>query len=119
MTKSIAKSLAKPHTQSPPAASKARNRSGLMSEALAQQLLQSVQEMKAGKGKVAARIQVPAIVQARTRSGLSQAQFAQLLGVSVRTLQDWEQGRRVPSGAAQSLLRIALKHPEVVAEVLV
>ncbi len=42
----------------------------------------------------------------------AQADFAELLGVSVRTLQDWEQGRRNPSGAAKTLLRVAILHPE-------
>lgn len=50
--------------------------------------------------------------EARIRVGLPQADFAKLLGVSVRTLQDWEQGRRNPSGAAQTLLRLAILHPE-------
>lgn len=45
-------------------------------------------------------------------SGLSQSAFAALLGVSTRTLQDWEQGRRKPTGAAQTLLRVAVAHPE-------
>ena len=49
---------------------------------------------------------------ARAATGLSQAAFAKLLGVSVRTLQEWEQGRRAPSGAAATLLRIAERHPE-------
>jgi DNA-binding transcriptional regulator YiaG len=57
------------------------------------------------------------VVRARENSGLTQAEFAQLLGVSARTLQDWEQGRRKPSGAAQSLLLIAEKKPEVLREV--
>jgi putative transcriptional regulator len=39
------------------------------------------------------------------------------MGVSVRTLQDWEQGRRNPSGAAMTLLRIAARHPDVIREV--
>ncbi len=57
-----------------------------------------------------------AVAAARAGTGLSQAEFAKLLGVSVRTLQDWERGRRQPSGAAQTLLRIALQHPRVVRE---
>jgi len=44
---------------------------------------------------------------------MSQSEFAGLLGVSARTLQDWEQGRRAPTGAAQTLLRVATQHPEV------
>lgn len=56
------------------------------------------------------------IVAARAGTGLSQTRFAELLGVSVRTLQDWEAGRREPSGAAQTLLRIASKHPRIVRE---
>ena len=54
----------------------------------------------------------------RQKSGLSQADFARLLGVSVRTLQDWEQGRRSPTGAARSLLLVAVKRPKVLREVL-
>ena len=54
---------------------------------------------------------------ARAATGLSQAQFARLLGVSVRTLQEWEQGRKAPSGAAATLLRIAERRPEVLKEV--
>jgi putative transcriptional regulator len=56
---------------------------------------------------------VSPIVAARTNAELSQAQFARLLGVSVRTLQDWEQGRREPSGAAKTLIRIATRRPDV------
>jgi putative transcriptional regulator len=48
--------------------------------------------------------------------GLSQADFAGLLGVSKRTLQEWEQGRREPTGAAKALLRVAFAHPEVLLE---
>jgi putative transcriptional regulator len=50
--------------------------------------------------------------------GLSQQKFADALGVSTRTLQEWEQGRRKPSGAARTLLTIAVKRPEVLREVL-
>ena len=49
----------------------------------------------------------------RTKLKLSQSAFAGLLGVSMRTLQDWEQGRRNPQGPAIALLRIAEQHPEV------
>jgi putative transcriptional regulator len=73
-------------------------------------LLQSVQEMKAGKGQV---VFSPAI-EARKQTGLSQSQFAALLGVSVRTLQGWEQGRKQPSGAARTLLVIARTNPEAI-----
>jgi putative transcriptional regulator len=74
------------------------------------EILQSVKDMKAGKGKV---VLSPA-VEARTATGLSQSQFAGLLGVSVRTLQGWEQGRKQPSGAARTLLAIARVNPKAV-----
>lgn len=82
-----------------------------------QEVLQGVREIKAGGGK---RVEVqPAsrIVRARLKSGLSQAEFATVLGVSKRTLEQWEQGRRKPSGAANTLLRIAERHPEVLRDV--
>jgi putative transcriptional regulator len=53
---------------------------------------------------------------ARYRVKMSQSEFARLLGVSVRTLQEWEQGRREPSGAARSLIRVAQERPEVLRE---
>jgi putative transcriptional regulator len=53
----------------------------------------------------------------RERTGLSQVRFAELLGVSVRTLQEWEQGRRAPSGAARTLLLIAQKNPKALVDV--
>ena len=56
------------------------------------------------------------IVKARFASNLSQAQFAQLLGISKRTLQQWEQGRRTPTGAARTLLKIVAKHPHMLKE---
>lgn len=58
------------------------------------------------------------VVQARQSMGLSQAQFAEALSISKRTLQEWEQGRRSPSGAAQALIRIARNYPEVVRDAL-
>ena len=75
-------------------------------------LLQSVKEMKAGKQARAHRVEVSAAVEARNKVGVSQSAFAALLGVSKRTLQEWEQGRKEPSGAAKTLLQIALQHPE-------
>jgi putative transcriptional regulator len=56
------------------------------------------------------------VAAARAATGLSQAPFARLLGVSVRTLQEWEQGRKIPSGAAATLLKVAARHPEVLQE---
>ena len=49
----------------------------------------------------------------RSKLNMSQSAFAGLLGVSIRTLQDWEQGRRSPQGPAIALLRIAEQHPEI------
>jgi putative transcriptional regulator len=74
--------------------------------------------MKAGKAGHVHRITVSAITETRTRTGLSQAQFAKVLGVSARTLQEWEQGRRQPAGAARSLLAIAARRPEVLREII-
>jgi putative transcriptional regulator len=54
----------------------------------------------------------------RERYGLSQAKFASLMGISVRTLQNWEQGRRIPRGPARVLLRVAAFHPEAVLDVV-
>lgn len=82
------------------------------------ELLQSVRDVKAGKvGKVNV-VKITVAAQARQRLGLSQSQFAAMLGVSVRTLQDWEQGRREPSGAARTLLRVAAARPDAVHEAL-
>jgi putative transcriptional regulator len=83
---------------------------------LAAELLQAVREMKAGKPARVHHIKVPEIVEARTRTGLSQQQFAAVLGVSPRTLEGWEQGRRKPTGAARSLIKIARRRPEVLRE---
>ena len=87
-------------------------------EALGLKLLQSVREMKAGKAARVTRVELNEVVEARQRTGLSQSEFADALSISKRTLQEWEQGRRSPSGAAQALIRIAKRHPEVVREVL-
>ena len=88
------------------------------------ELLESIEQMKAGKvGRVSVvtrdgRVIDSPVAKARVISKLSQAQFAALMGVSLRTLQEWEQGRRKPSGAAKTLLRVAETHPEVLRELL-
>ncbi len=76
------------------------------------ELLQSVREMKAGNFARSTSIPVTDALQARAKLDLSQSQFAKLLGVSVRTLQEWEQGRKKPTGAAQTLLRVAVRTPQ-------
>ncbi len=70
-------------------------------------LLESIRQAQRGEGRVT-KVTLTAATEARLKLGLSQSAFAKLLGVSVRTLQDWKQGRREPSGAARTLLRIAL-----------
>ncbi|HKT95468.1 MAG TPA: helix-turn-helix domain-containing protein [Paraburkholderia sp.] len=75
-------------------------------------LLKSAREMKSGRAARTTRVAPTAAALARAKVGLSQSAFAALLGVSTRTLQDWEQGRRQPTGAAQTLLRVAERHPE-------
>ena len=58
--------------------------------------------------------ETPDVAAVRHEYGLSQTKFAALLGISVRTLQNWEQGRREPHGPARVLLRVAAKHPRAV-----
>lgn len=99
-------------------ASRARSRRASAGESLGLQLLKSVREMKAAQVARVTRVEPNEVVQARQRTGLSQAQFAEALSISKRTLQEWEQGRRQPSGAAQTLIRIARRHPDVIREAL-
>jgi putative transcriptional regulator len=87
-------------------------------EELGRKLLQSVREMKARNFARVTEVPVNEVVEARQSTGLSQAEFASALSISKRTLQEWEQGRRSPSGAAQALIRIARKHPKIVREAL-
>lgn len=81
------------------------------------EVLDGVREIKAGGGKRRKVMPKSRVARVRLKSGLSQADFAAVLGVSKRTLEQWEQGRREPSGAAKTLLRIAERHPEVLIEV--
>lgn len=79
------------------------------------EILEGIRQIKRGEyGRVTT---VPSVSSIRERTGLSQEKFARLLGVSVRTLQEWEQGRRAPSGAARTLLLIAAKNPLALLEV--
>jgi len=82
---------------------------------IGQEILEGIREIKRGEhGRVTT---VPSVSSVREKTGLSQAEFSRLLGVSVRTLQEWEQGRRAPSGAARTLLLIAAKNPRVLLDV--
>ena len=79
------------------------------------EILEGLREIKRGEhGRV---IRVSDVAAVRAKTGLSQARFAQLLGVSLRTLQDWEQGRRAPSGAARTVLLIAAQNPRALLDV--
>jgi putative transcriptional regulator len=79
------------------------------------EILDGLREIKRGEyGRV---INVPDVAMIREKTGLSQSRFASLLGVSVRTLQDWEQGRRSPSGAARTLLLVVAKNPRALLDV--
>jgi putative transcriptional regulator len=79
------------------------------------EILEGLREIKHGqRGRVT---KLPAVADVREGTGLSQADFARLLCVSVRTLQDWEQGRRAPSGAARTLILIAARVPRTLLDV--
>jgi putative transcriptional regulator len=82
---------------------------------IGKEILDGLREIK--RGRHARVVNVPDVGKIRAKTGLSQARFAELLGVSVRTLQDWEQGRRAPSGAARTLLLIADRDPTVLLRV--
>jgi putative transcriptional regulator len=84
-------------------------------QSLGEEILEGIRALKRGEaGRVTT---VRSVSEVRESTGLSQDQFARLLGVSVRTLQEWEQGRRVPSGAARTLLLIASRNPKILLEV--
>jgi putative transcriptional regulator len=74
------------------------------------EILEGLKEIRRGQhGRVT---MLPSVAAIREKTGLSQVRFAELLGVSVRTLQEWEQGRRAPSGAARTLLQVATRDPK-------
>ena len=85
---------------------------------IGEELLQAIRDVKAGRHGAKYKVQANEIVVARLKSGLSQSQFAAALKISPRTLQQWEQGRRQPSGAAETLLKIVARHPEILREVI-
>lgn len=85
---------------------------------IGQEILDSINEIKAGGvGRVHVYITADQIKAVREKVGVSQSSFAAMLNVSMRTLQEWEQGRRQPNGPARSLLAVAAKRPEVMQEV--
>lgn len=79
------------------------------------EILEGLRQLK--RNEIGRVVNVPSVASIRERTGLSQARFAALLGVSVRTLQEWEQGRRAPSGAARTLLMVAAKNPEALLQI--
>lgn len=94
-----------------------------MRDELFAELVESVREGGAIlKGKAsparAFEVEVPEVSQIREAYDLSQAEFAALLGISVDTLQNWEQGRRTPAGPARILLQVVARHPEAVWDVV-
>jgi putative transcriptional regulator len=94
-----------------------------MKKELFEELLESVKQAKAiekGDLKPARTFRVNPktdLVKVRGKLGLSQSKFAAVLGISADTLQNWEQGRRSPTGPAKVLLKIATRHPEILLEV--
>lgn len=81
---------------------------------IGEEILEGIREIK--RGEVGRVVVYPPVAETRARVGLTQSEFARLLGVSVRTLQEWEQGRRAPSGPARMLLAIAHKNPRALLE---
>ena len=88
------------------------------SDLRAQMKPEARQSAEAAAQTMLAEMPLNEVALARQGTGMSQAEFAAALSISKRTLQEWEQGRRSPSGAAQALIRIASKHPDIVREAL-
>ena len=91
---------------------------GISGAELGDRLLQAVREMKAGKSARTMYVALNEVTVARQKTGRSHIQFAESLHISPRALQEWEQGRGLPSGAAQVRIRIANRHQEVIGEAL-
>ena len=93
-----------------------------MKKELFDELLQSVKEAAAierGEARPSRRFEVKTandVIRVRNKLGVSQTRFARLLGISEDTLQNWEQGRRKPTGPAKVLLKVAAKHPKLILE---
>ena len=81
-------------------------------------LMEAVRDMKAGRAARVTQVALSPAADARAKTGLSQTRFAELLGVSARTLQNWEQGRRKPVGPAQALLKVVQLQPDAVLKAL-
>jgi putative transcriptional regulator len=94
-----------------------------MKDELFNELVESIREggkILHGKAKPSRKfiIEIPDVKKIRANYKLSQSEFAALMGISVKTLRNWEQGRRAPEGAARVLLQVAAKHPEVIWDVV-
>ena len=94
-----------------------------MNDELFNELVESVRQGGAilrGKAKPsrAFEIAAPDVKRIRAQYQLSQSEFAALMGISVATLRNWEQGRRAPEGPARVLLQVAAKHPDAVWDVV-
>lgn len=85
-------------------------------EAIRDSLTRSLQQAKSGQFARVTKVEVSPIAQTRHKVGLSQSQFAKTIGISVNTLKSWEQGQRKPSGAADALLKLLGKHPDLITE---
>ncbi len=82
------------------------------------EISQGITELNSGAIVPKRIVEVSEAIHARRMSGFSQSEFANKIGVSVRTYQEWEQGRRDPTGAARVLLHLISKKPELVAELI-
>ena len=82
------------------------------------ELLEAIRQMNAGEiGRIYTPEQLLAI-SARRTTKLTQKEFAKLLDVSIDSIQDWEQGRRSPRGAAKTLLKVAQSYPEILEKIV-